>query len=275
MLGFRGGRQARRARALLIVLLILLAALPAAGCRVPALSMGHAPATPVLPGAAGGERAFVTRVVDGDTIEVEMAGGAADGAADGRRATVRYILIDTPERGAPLGAEAAAANQALVGGQIVTLVRDRSETDRYGRLLRYVYRADGTFVNAALVRDGWARVVVFDDTALEEALRAAEREAQAARRGIWAPGAPDSFPPPTATPAASGAPGAGGCAGERTPAPDPACPIKGNVSAAGERIYHLPGQEHYCATVIRPQQGERWFCTAAEAEAAGWRAATK
>ena len=127
------------------------------------------------------------------------------------------------------------------------------------------------------MRAGWARVIVFDDTAQEARLRAAERDAQAAGRGIWAPGAPAAFAEEVAAPTATpgGLPAVGGCTGERTPAPDPGCPIKGNISATGERIYHLPGQEHYCATVIRPEQGERWFCTTTEAEAAGWRASAK
>lgn len=50
------------------------------------------------------------------------------------------------------------------------------------------------------------------------------------------------------------------------------CSIKGNVSVgSGERIYHLPGQEYYAETVIRPEYGERWFCSEAEARSAGWR----
>lgn len=52
------------------------------------------------------------------------------------------------------------------------------------------------------------------------------------------------------------------------------CDIKGNVSiGSGERIYHVPGQEYYDETKISPQYGERWFCTEAEARAAGWRRA--
>jgi len=65
-------------------------------------------------------------------------------------------------------------------------------------------------------------------------------------------------------------------------APSPAmaavsnCVIKGNVSVAtGERIYHMPGQEYYDATIITPDKGERWFCTEAEALAAGWRRARR
>ena len=58
-------------------------------------------------------------------------------------------------------------------------------------------------------------------------------------------------------------------------APDRGCTIKGNISSKGVRIYHMPGQEHYGRTVIRPDQGERWFCSEAEARAAGWRRARR
>ena len=52
----------------------------------------------------------------------------------------------------------------------------------------------------------------------------------------------------------------------------PGCDIKGNISVdTGERIYHVPGQKHYDATIIDPASGERWFCSEAEARAAGWR----
>ncbi|CAN7578038.1 sunset domain-containing protein [Mesorhizobium sp. LjNodule214] len=54
------------------------------------------------------------------------------------------------------------------------------------------------------------------------------------------------------------------------------CEIKGNISInTGERIYHVPGQEHYWETKISPQYGERWFCSEAEARAAGWRKARR
>ena len=58
--------------------------------------------------------------------------------------------------------------------------------------------------------------------------------------------------------------------------PSTACNIKGNISInTGERIYHVPGQEHYDETIISPQYGERWFCSEAEARAAGWRRARR
>lgn len=53
--------------------------------------------------------------------------------------------------------------------------------------------------------------------------------------------------------------------------PSGACRIKGNISVDGERIYHVPGQPYYDATRIDPLAGERWFCSEAQARAAGWR----
>ena len=49
------------------------------------------------------------------------------------------------------------------------------------------------------------------------------------------------------------------------------CAIKGNINASGEHIYHMPGQAYYDRTEITPSKGERWFCSEAEARAAGWR----
>jgi len=95
---------------------------------------------------SGGETAQVTRIVDGDTIEVDINGV-------GYR--VRYIGVNTPEREEPCYSNATQANADLVEGQTVTLVRDTSNTDQYGRLLRYVY-VSNQFVNALLVQNGWA-----------------------------------------------------------------------------------------------------------------------
>lgn len=68
---------------------------------------------------------------------------------------------------------------------------------------------------------------------------------------------------------------------QRAPDPAPAatpsgCAIKGNISpGSGEAIYHVPGQQHYDRTRISPEKGERWFCSEAEARAAGWRRARR
>ena len=94
------------------------------------------------------DTAVVIRVIDGDTVEIE----------GGQR--VRYIGIDTPEKGEYYFAEASQKNTELVLGKTVRLEKDASEVDRYGRLLRYVY-VDDLFVNAELVHLGYARAVEY------------------------------------------------------------------------------------------------------------------
>jgi micrococcal nuclease len=75
----------------------------------------------------------------------------------------------------------------LVEAQTVILVKDVSETDEFGRLLRYIYRQDGTLVNAELIRQGMARVVTFPpDVAMVDYLTAVQQEAREAARGLWA-----------------------------------------------------------------------------------------
>jgi len=124
-------------------------------------------------------------VSDGDTIRVRLDSG--------REERVRYIGVDTPESvkpGTPVECFAERAhrfNERLVGGERVRLVRDVEERDRYGRLLAYVYRArDGLFVNAELVRRGYATVATFPPNVAHETdfRRLAER-ARLSGRGLW------------------------------------------------------------------------------------------
>jgi endonuclease YncB( thermonuclease family) len=129
------------------------------------------------------EMVLVTRVVDGDTIEI------ADDAK------VRYIGMNAPESVRPdsaiecFGKEAAARNKELVEGKQLRLTKDVSERDRYGRLLRFAYLSDGTLVNELLVREGYARVSSFPpDVSKQAVFRAAEKDARAAKRGLWADG---------------------------------------------------------------------------------------
>jgi len=118
--------------------------------------------------------ATVTRVVDGDTIVVRLG--------TGREERVRYIGIDTPERGGACAQEATDANARLVEGERIRLVRDTSERDRYGRLLAYVYRdRDDLFVNEELVRQGHAKAKRYEpDTRLAEQLERAASGASSA-----------------------------------------------------------------------------------------------
>jgi micrococcal nuclease len=128
------------------------------------------------------ESGRVVRIVDGDTIIVELGG---------RQERVRYIGVDTPETVAPdrppecFGKEASAANARLVEGERVRLERDVSDRDQFGRLLRYVYVED-RLINAELIRDGYATAVTFPpDVSEASRLRDLEREARSARRGLW------------------------------------------------------------------------------------------
>jgi hypothetical protein len=109
------------------------------------------------------------------------------------------IGIDAPEVGDCLSQAATDYLAALVAGRSVRLVVDVSDRDQFDRLLRYVV-ISGTFVNAALVREGYATAVRFPpDTYLAPILEVAQAEAQAAERGIWGPegGCPASPPPPS------------------------------------------------------------------------------
>ena len=123
-------------------------------------------------------------VVDGDTVVVDI---------DGQEESVRLIGIDTPESvkpGAPVecfAKRASALNERLVAGERVRLVRDVEERDRYGRLLAYVYRArDGLFVNAELVRRGFATVATFPpNVAHEREFRRLANRARMSGRGLW------------------------------------------------------------------------------------------
>jgi micrococcal nuclease len=119
-------------------------------------------------------------VADGDTIVLK----------DGRR--VRYIGIDTPEvahedrPAEPMGEAAKSFNRKLVWERRIRLEMDRDRKDRYGRILAYVVREDGLFVNAELLRRGFAHVLYrFPNTARAGELLAVQREAMAQGRGIW------------------------------------------------------------------------------------------
>lgn len=128
------------------------------------------------------ETFLVSRVIDGDTIALENG------------QIVRYIGMDAPEihtsKKAKLiqcfGQQAAEINRELVEGKQVDLVKDISETDTYGRLLRYVY-VDGVFVNDQLVRQGYAHAYPWPpDVAHRDELRQAQSAAKMGQKGLWA-----------------------------------------------------------------------------------------
>ena len=210
-------------------------------------------AGPTLSGSA--------RIIDGDTLEVR-----------GKR--VRLHGIDAPESaqrcrsGGRLwscGRDAARALARRIGSRPVAC--EERDRDRYGRIVA-VCRVAGEDVNAWMAAEGWA----FAYRRYSMRYLAEESAAKAAKRGIWrgdvvAPwdwrrgerlaGGTTAAKPAASRPAAQR--GSGRCA------------IKGNIGKSGGRIYHIPGGRYYDRTRIDPSKGERWFCSEAEARAAGWR----
>jgi micrococcal nuclease len=120
----------------------------------------------------------VVNVIDGDTIDVRLD--------NGETLRVRYIGMDTPERDEFFFHQSTAVNKQFVEGKTVTLVKDVSETDRFGRLLRYVM-ADNIFVNYELVVLGYAQAITFPpDVACQSLFQMAERTARENNLGLWA-----------------------------------------------------------------------------------------
>lgn len=125
------------------------------------------------------EKTYVERVIDGDTIV--LAGGQR----------LRYIGIDTPETVHPhkdvecFGLEASEYNKQLVEGKLVYLESDVQDTDRYGRLLRYVW-INGEMVNEILVREGYAFASSFPpNVKYQERFNLLQKEARESAVGLW------------------------------------------------------------------------------------------
>ncbi|HZP90151.1 MAG TPA: thermonuclease family protein [Actinomycetota bacterium] len=142
----------------------------------------HGHGGPAPPPAGDLHPAIVTRVVDGDTVYVSLAGRSVD---------VRLIGVDTPETVAPgqpvecWGPQASAFTESMLEGRRVELEFDVRRIDPYGRTLAYVW-LDGRLFNAVLVARGYARVATYPpDVRYVDVFLAAERRARLADRGLW------------------------------------------------------------------------------------------
>jgi len=210
-------------------------------------------------------------VIDGDTIEI-------------RGTRFRLQGVDTPEHAQlcrdrsgkeyRCGQVAANALADKIGAGNVAC--DPITTDRYRRTVA-ICRLGAEDLNGWLVGEGFGIAYRRYSTAYADR----EEAAKAARRGLWG----GSFTPPWAWRKGERAMALGFAAngGPDGPIPAPAkpgpeasgttrCAIKGNINRTGDHIYHVPGSRDYARTVITESDGERWFCSEAEAHAAGWRA---
>lgn len=190
------------------------------------------------------------RVLDGDTLDIEGQRIRLEGI-DAPELT--QTCVDAQARAWPCGRRAQQALSALTDGE--TVACDKVGDDKYGRTLAVCYVAD-TELNARMVVSGnaWAFVKY------SQAYAANEAAARASRTGIWQG---------ENTPAWEFRRGRWQTA--ETAAPG-GCAIKGNISNRGH-IYHVPWSGWYDKVAIDPSRGERWFCSEAEAQAAGFRAA--
>ena len=191
-------------------------------------------------------------VIDGDTVDV----------GDTR---VRLFGIDAPEQDQTCvsqdsavwacGAWVTDATREFYDGKIASCMA--LDTDRYGRVVARC-KVGGQDVARQLVQDGLA----FAYLRYSRDYEADESRAAAGKIGLHASRvqSPAQFRQTR---------------GVANVAPDDACRIKGNISRSGERIFHVPGQRDYNRTNIRPQSGEKWFCSSSQARAAGWRAARR
>lgn len=199
-------------------------------------------------------------VIDGDTIEIH-----------GER--IRFNGVDAPEssqlckdgggKDYRCGAKSADALAKYLAASSPTKC-EFVERDQYGRFVGNCSRADGQSVQRWLVNNGHA----MDWPRYSGGVYAADQKAAKAKKvGIWQ----GEFEPPWEWRAAQRQPVESPIAPLMTSTGEGGCKIKGNISSKGERIYHVPGQEHYDRTRISESKGERWFCSEAEARSAGWR----
>lgn len=142
--------------------------------------------TPVAVSSTPKELSKVVKVVDGDTIEVELGG---------KTEKVRMLGVNTPETVDPrkpvecFGREASDQAKTILTDASVELVADASQNDKdkYGRLLRYVLMPDGTDFGKTMIEDGYAYEYTYEKPYARQAeYKTAQSEAQAQKRGLWA-----------------------------------------------------------------------------------------
>ncbi len=238
-----------------------------------AAPVASAQSTSVANIPAGSSQATVVRVVDGDTIRVNL---------DGKEVTIRMIGLDTPETKDPrkpvqcFGQEASNKAVQLLNGATVYLEVDPTQGtyDAYQRLLSYVWLSDGRLFNQLMIDEGYAFEYTYNKPyKYQSAFKNSERTAREQQRGLWSPTTCNGV----ASAVAEGQTGSGdsddvytddadnssGSASSEESYPCAVNQIKGNLNS---KIYHVPGGASYAKTTANVQ----CFNTEAEAAAAGF-----
>jgi micrococcal nuclease len=220
---------------------------------------------PILHDVSQFEEFPLVSIVDGDTIKINYNGSTE---------LVRFLLVDTPETNhptigeQPFGQDAKTFTKQLLEGQDkVYLEFDVTYRDKFQRLLAYIYTVDGVSIQEELLKNGLARVayIYAPNTKHVDWFDSIQKVAQKQAVGIWSvedyvtnrgfdKTAIDENNPKK----------------ESIVIEENDCGIKGNINSKGNKIYHSPGQQNYDDTVP-----EEMFCTAEEAEKAGYKAASR
>ncbi|QYR23681.1 thermonuclease family protein [Paenibacillus sp. sptzw28] len=192
----------------------------------------------------------VERIVDGDTFTTNSGN------------KVRLIGVNTPEikgESRQLGLKASGYTSGKLTGKTIIMFADTGDTDKYGRLLRYVFvDGESTMFNELLLKDGFASVMTIPpNVTYADNFAALERTARAENAGLW--GKTGLTIPDNSSWKSDSA--------SAVPCRKPQ--IKGNIRGEN-KIYHIPGTQAYAQT-----KAERMFCTEDEAKAAGFRKALR
>ena len=241
----------------------------------------------------------VINVVDGDTIDVDM---------DGKTQRIRLIGVNTPETVHPektveyFGKEASEYTKKSLTGKTVEIETDDSQDkyDKYGRMLAYVI-VDGKNFNKSLIEDGYAYEYTYNvPYKYQSEFKNAQKNAEKNNKGLWAPKeekketvaetkkAETKKQTNTTQKKTNTTQKKTNTTTKKTNNTSKKtnitkkstntstnnksnCKIKGNINSKGEKIYHVPGGAYYNKTGVNQSKGERWFCSEAEAQRAGWR----
>jgi len=155
----------------LIIFLLIIVALLILGYTLQPRSTGKS----VADASAKTETAFVTRVVDGDTIHVDI---------NGKEEIVRMLGINTPEKKKPYYPEAKDFLIDNIENKNVELLVDKEDIDRYGRKLRYVFY-ENRLINVEIVENGFATTFMLDELSFSDKFVSAEKFAREYEKGLW------------------------------------------------------------------------------------------